>query len=180
MKSINILDQPIYSRVDIAAAAQAQVQFFNTNIGQRQYTNLTTPRRLPGSNNFVCRGIGVYTHPIHAGAATQVTDDDITGFQLGHAEFKLDGSAQQLDTLVMDLPGGRGVAGMLQDGAAAQQLLLNGAPVYGSRKRFTVPIPIRKQQDFEFNVNFGSLNWTPTGVFAAIVFLDGRYTRRAL
>lgn len=177
--ALNDLDQPIYSRVDIAAAATSQIQFFTTGSGNRQYTNLTTPRRLPGTNHFRCTGIRLYLHSFATNGATPATLVDVAGYQLGHLQINLDGANSQFDALGLLCPGGAGIGGIAAEGAAATQLgLANGSVLYSQFRRFRIPILIKAMQDFEVNLNFLAA-WTPSAILIGVCALEGFYTRRA-
>ena len=178
--ALNYLDQPIYSRVDVAAAAQTNIQFFSTGMGDLQYTNLSKANELPLSQNFICTTLRLYVHSRYTDGTTPTPFNDIAGFQLGHVEMVADGAASQFNTLGFDAPGGGGIGGLVAEGAAATQLALaNGSTSRSQVRTFTVRVPIPKGRTFAVNVKFNSA-WTPAGIIPIVAVLDGYLTRRAL
>lgn len=176
---INELDQPLWSRVAFAAAALSSLAFFATAPGDKQVSNLTSPRQLPGKNAFAIWGLRLYVHPLGTAANAPLTRGDMGEIQKGHVELKIDDTVQ-FETLVMDVPGAMGMGGFFTDGAAEDQCLLNGTASRNDFRRFSKPIIVSPGQHFEVKVNYPTATAAISLAGLAYCFLDGVYIRRAL
>ena len=175
---INDLDQPLYYRAGIPASANTLVSFFTAASGDKQVTNVASPRQLPGANRFDCWALRMYVHPLGSAAGVPLTRIEMGGIQLAHLEFKVD-DVVQFETLCLDCPGAAGMGGFFVDGAAEDTCLLNGSESRLAFRRFNKAIKIGKGQQFEVNLKWNTA-FTPTSAAYAICFLDGVYIRRAL
>lgn len=163
---VEVRTQPIWSAVQLAAAATNFTVFFNFAVGANRWlTNMKQSGQLPGAVAYKLRRIGV------AYPAAVVTADKILLEENGVAVLNV-ASKEVFECPIKFLPGGGGAMAELDGAAAAVVHYTNGIPAYDAMYKLAEPLVIKGGQDFNITIYWGA-GITPSAVVYVQVILHG-------
>ncbi len=170
-----VLDQPLYFKAVAAAGVGISELVFLSSSGKADITNLGAEKQLSGDQVMLVRSLALYSDPFTDLLTTTLHPaGEVNAFLRGAVEMKVSG-VTQFESLVSDLPGGRGIYMPLgrTDAAATVIPVLNGTPQRNEVRQLSIPIWVGKGQQFGFSALFPTTNFTPTTAFAVYLMLGG-------
>lgn len=173
------IDQPLWSRKTIPAAATTEVEFFDAT-GHKAVTSITTPSRLPGDNYFVCMGVRFDVAELGDDQATLTTPVDLAKIRQGYVKVLVDDD-KVWETLLRDCPGGSGQGGFASHDANAAAtntvVVSNGVADRRAFRGLLKPFIIRSNKEFKVVVQWEGAGITLANATRVYCILDGVYAR---
>lgn len=166
----DVYEGAYYDTVNVAGTPDASYKVFrDLSNKNKQHTNLSVTKRVPGEHAFVLQRIGADV--LQALGSTLVSASDLKeALYNGFLEMKL-GSRLIGEGPLVDFPPGRGVTGGYgsDTSAASNHALTNGVPSMAANPVTMQPQLVDDKKDLNAEIKFDGASWVTS--YSAMTFV---------